>query len=70
MHRKYRCLKCGHEWAGHRLEIDERTGRRFFYRDEPLRGGMTWCVKCQHGYVEWLNWREILDALGPYWKRR
>ena len=67
MHRKYRCMRCGFEWQGRRVLTDD-DGRHRWYNDPPLHGGMTECVKCFNIYVEWVNAREILKALGEYWR--
>jgi hypothetical protein len=68
MKRKYRCMKCFFAWEGCRVLRDEH-GRIHRFSDPPLRGGMTECPKCPSIYVEWLNWLEILNALGRYWER-
>ena len=81
MNRKYRCMKCRFQWEGWRVLWHEcltigpwkcptpcpkvGTGKR--YRDAPLRGGMTECPKCKSLYVDWVNARQGLKALGSYW---
>ena len=59
-------MRCGFEWEGRRVLTDD-NGRRQRYVDPPLGGGMTECIKCFNIYVEWVNAREVLDALGEYW---
>mgnify|MGYP001606453591 FL=1 len=64
-------MRCGFEWEGKRLLLDD-GGNPHRFKDEPLRGGMTECwawPKCKSIYVEWVNWVEILGALGRYWER-
>jgi hypothetical protein len=34
------------------------------YRDPPWRGGMTECPECEHIYVKWVNYREVLAVIG------
>jgi Zn finger protein HypA/HybF involved in hydrogenase expression len=38
------------------------------HRFERAKPGPTGCPKCGSDYVEWLNAREVLKALGTYWK--
>ena len=61
-------MKCNFKWEGYRVLKDEETGEVQKYVDAPLRGGMTECPKCLHIYVEWVNAREVLKALGRYWE--
>lgn len=65
MHRKYRCMECGHEWEGKRLLLD-MGGNPHRFADKPLRGGMTECImfpQCRSIYVDWTNHVEVLAAL-------
>lgn len=75
MDSKFRCMKCGFQWAGYTLMWHwcsmycplwcPRNGKR-----GPQRpgGGMTECPKCANIYVEWVNWKEKLESLGRYWE--
>ena len=42
---RYRCLNCGHEWAGVAGPVQP---------DETL----TQCPMCAHVYIKWLNYGE------------
>lgn len=66
---QYRCMKCGFSWAGYRVLWDEESGMGQMYKN-PGGRGMTECpqVRCKNIYVEWINSKEVLNALGEYWK--
>ena len=48
---KYKCRECGFQWEGYRK--DPGTGR---IAKESGGAGMTLCPKCDHNYIDWLNY--------------